>query len=113
MEYYQQLGEKIRVYRKQRGLTQAQLGDATGYTPTHIGSLENAKTTPSLEAVIRIANVLGVTLDQLLIDYLNTPEIVYLNGMEKRLKAMPIKSRILACDMLEKMMDLIEAVDSK
>ena len=52
-------------------------------------------------------------LDQLLIDYLHAPEIVYLNGMEKRLKAMPIKSRILACEMLEKMMDLIETVDPK
>ena len=105
---YQRLGERIQSQRTRKGMTQAQLGDATGYTSSHIGQLENARTTPSLEAVVRIANALEVTPDQLLFDSLDHPEIVYMNKIEKRLNSLALRPRITACEMLERMMDLIQ-----
>ena len=105
---YQLLGKRIQLYRKQKGLTQSQLAEAAGYSHTYIGSLENGRSKPSLEAVIRIANLLGVTPDQLLGDSLDCPEVYYMKKIETRLNRMKLHSRHVACEMIEKLMDLIE-----
>ena len=52
---YQKLGKRIRSLRAQEEMTQDQLGEAAGYTGTHIGQIENARTVPSLEAVVNIS----------------------------------------------------------
>lgn len=65
---YKSLGENIRTYRKNAKLTQAQLAEIIGYSDSYIGQIENARTKPSLEAVVRIAKALFVTVDQLLVN---------------------------------------------
>lgn len=109
---YARLGERIQQNRVRKGMTQAQLGDATGYTSSHIGQLENARTTPSLEAVVRIANALEVTPDQLLYDSLECPELVYMHTLEKRLRSLAVRPRVIACEMLEKLLDFLEETQS-
>ena len=105
---YQQLGKNIQFFRKQKGMTQAQLAEVAGYSHTYIGSLENGRSKPSLEAVIRIANLLDVTPDQLLHDSLNCPEVYYMRKIETRLNNLQLHSRHLDCEMIERLMDLIE-----
>lgn len=110
---YKQLGKKIQFYRKQKGLTQAQLAETAGYSHTYIGSLENGRSKPSLEAVVRIANLLDTTPDQLLDDSLNRPEIFYMKKIETRLNGMKVHSRHVACEMIENLMDLIEEAQTR
>ena len=62
---FKQLGKNVKKYRKLAEMTQEQLANATGYTESHIGQIENAYGIPSFEAVCRIADVLGVSLDQI------------------------------------------------
>lgn len=56
------LGLTIAYYRKLRGLTQAELAEATNLSRTHISNIEapNGKTSISLNKLFDIADVLEV-----------------------------------------------------
>lgn len=61
------LGLTIAYYRKLRGLTQAQLPEATNLSRTHISNIEapNGKTSISLNKLFDIADVLEVPVKDL------------------------------------------------
>lgn len=59
---------RIRVLRKQKHLTQAELGEKVGLHQTQIGNLENAGRNLTFEWARRIAKALDVTLADLLSD---------------------------------------------
>ncbi len=63
----QQLGDVLRVARKQLGLTQPQLALAAGVGVRFIVDLEAGKPTVQLENVLRVIDALGgeITLDGL------------------------------------------------
>lgn len=61
------LGLTIDYYRKLRGLTQAELAEATNLSRTHISNIEapNGKTSISLNKLFDIADVLEVPVKDL------------------------------------------------
>ena len=62
------VGRRIRDLRKRRGLTQAQLAEATGLLQSQISQIESGVrrgSTIQLDAARSIAFVLGVSLDAL------------------------------------------------
>lgn len=61
------LGLTIAYYRKLRGLTQAELAEATNLSRTHISDIEapNGKTSISLNKLFDIADVLEVPVKDL------------------------------------------------
>jgi transcriptional regulator with XRE-family HTH domain len=54
-----ELGRRIREARSQRGMTLKQLDQSSGFSATHISEIERGKTSPTIGALIRIANALG------------------------------------------------------
>ena len=69
------LGEKIRKYRQEKGLTLEQLGDMAGASKSYIWELENRNPPrPSAEKVSRIAAALGLTAEFLLDEKRESPE---------------------------------------
>jgi transcriptional regulator with XRE-family HTH domain len=56
------IGPAIRHYRRQADLTQAQLADLVGLTPTYLSRLENGEGTEELRRIIRILKQLGVRM---------------------------------------------------
>lgn len=63
------LAEKLRHIRHKRQMTQVELGEQLGLAShAHIANLEAGRDVPSLEVVIRIACLLGVSMDYLLRD---------------------------------------------
>ena len=60
------IGQNIRAWRKQRGLTQAQLGVLCGVSGASIGSYEKGATPPKRRVVDQIAAALSVSVDKLL-----------------------------------------------
>ena len=65
---YPSIGEKIRKYRKARGLTQEKLAEKTDLSTNFLGALERAEKNLTLANLINIANALDVTADMLLCD---------------------------------------------
>jgi len=52
--------------RKQKGLTQMELAELVGVNRFHISKIERGKRSPSVKLLVKIANVLGVPIDDLL-----------------------------------------------
>ncbi len=107
---YIALGQNIRKYRLLAGLRQEDLAEKCDCSNSHIGQIENARTIPSLEMVVTIANALDVTIDQLLLASIDHAELVYLREMEDRIKKLPTATKILACDELSNLLLIIERV---
>ena len=60
------LGDAIRHYRTEAGLTQAQLAEAAGLQRSYLSELENGKETEQVRRLFRVLRQLGVriTLDK-------------------------------------------------
>lgn len=67
------VGQRIRNYRTQLGLSQEKLAELSKCHPTYIGQLERGEKNATLESVERISSALNVTLSELFekIDGLN------------------------------------------
>ena len=63
---YELLGNQIRKHRKSKKYTLEQLAEQLDVSTTFIGQIERAKGVPSLETLVKIANVLEVSIDSLL-----------------------------------------------
>ncbi len=108
----QLLGKNVRKYRIQTGMNQEELTEKVGCSSSHIGQIENNRDIPSLEMIVNIANALHTTVDQLVLESLECPEIVYLRDIEKRIQELSMPVRILACEMLQDMLEIIEKTRS-
>ena len=64
-------GEKLRALRMRHGMTMRDLAEKLGLgTHGYIGDLESGRRQPSLELALQIAELFGVTVDQLAKDEL-------------------------------------------
>ena len=68
---YELLGKHIRAKRKEKENTLEQLAEKLDVSTTFIGQIERAKGIPSLETLVKIANVLETSVDSLLFGDLN------------------------------------------
>lgn len=99
---YKSIGLRIKAARQQLHYTQEQVADLCDVSIQHISNIENNKTKVSLPLLIEIANVLKVTLDDLVCDTLQHSEAVYVKEIndifetcsidEKRLLVQSLKS---------------------
>lgn len=62
------VGERIKEYRKQAGLTQKELGDRLGVSNVHIGQYERGLRNPRLPQLKKIADALDIPFDLLVSD---------------------------------------------
>lgn len=70
------LGNRIQRTRKRKGITQQTLAELVDCSTTHICYCESGRRHMSVETLVRIANALHVTTDELLIDSLeNTVKV--------------------------------------
>ena len=60
-----QIGLNILYYRKALGITQMQLAEMTSFSRNHIQQIETAKSTPSVEALLDIAEALNIPVEKL------------------------------------------------
>ena len=65
---YKAIGKRIKIARIRKDLTQEQLAEIVGLSPTHMSNVETGTTRVSLTSIVRIANALSVSLDALLCD---------------------------------------------
>lgn len=62
----QTIGKRIQALRKERGLTQKQLAELIGVTPQAVSKWETDESCPDISILSSLANVLGVSTDELL-----------------------------------------------
>ena len=59
------IGQRIRSYRTQLGLSQEKLAELADYHPTYIGQLERGEKNATLESINRVAVSMNISLSQL------------------------------------------------
>ncbi|NTZ20973.1 XRE family transcriptional regulator [Paenibacillus sp. JMULE4] len=73
----QKVGERIRIIRQQRDISQEQLAFRAGLTPSYVGQLERGQKSPTVDTLDKISSALNVTLEDLFsFDY---PNLVNIN----------------------------------
>ncbi len=71
---YISIGRKIANGRLNKGLTQEDLAEKINSNAGYISNIETAKKKPSLRMLIKIVNVLDISLDYLVINELDNKE---------------------------------------
>lgn len=65
---YKLMGQRLRAIRKKQGLTQEQVAEKADISPQHYSGVETGGVKISLPALVRVANALNSSMDELLLD---------------------------------------------
>ena len=71
---YKLVGQRIRAIRKKRGMTQERLAELAEISPQHCSGIETGAAKVSLPALVKIANALNASMDELLLDSMSAVE---------------------------------------
>jgi len=97
------LGQNIKKYRKEAGLTQDKAAELSGLSVNYFRQLELGNKTPRLETFIKIAEALHVSADRLLSGNLSwTPDIVT-GELQEQLDRLPSGKKQYILTVLEAM----------
>lgn len=77
------MGKRIKAARQKAGLTQEKLAEIIDVSVVHISNMESGTGNPSLNTLVNIANVLGVSTDELLCDSVAFCKPVYQKEMNE------------------------------
>ncbi len=87
------IGEKIREYRKKSNLSLEQFAELLDLSSTHIGNIERGVKTPTLQTFIKILNTLNVSSDVILGNSLNSKNEIKLKEIFNQLDELPEMER--------------------
>ena len=65
---YRAIGKRIKIARIKSDMNQEKLAELVGVSPTHMSNIETGTTRVSLQTIVRLANALSVSVDDLLCD---------------------------------------------
>lgn len=70
---YELLGDRIKHFREEKNVTQEVLSEKVGLSRENINRFESGSKRPSLDTVVNLANAIGISVDDLLVDSLEHP----------------------------------------
>ena len=59
------IGEELKYQRENNGFSQSEIAKETGFSQAAISMWERGELAPSIYACIKLANIYGITLDEL------------------------------------------------
>lgn len=95
---FKHIGRQIKKARSNKKITQAALAEQVEMSTTYISHIETAKKQASLEVIVRLANALDVTVDQLLCGHLNSDPLEYHTDMKKILSDCTSYEKVIICE---------------
>jgi len=78
--------EKLRALREARGLTQLQVANRIGISKAMISAYETASKAPSIEVLIRLSRLFGVSVDYLVC--VDAPKMIDVSGLDEEAVAL-------------------------
>ena len=83
---YKAIGVRIKAARARKGVTQGYIANLIGLSTPHISNIETGNTKLGLPTIIHLANVLDVSVDELLCDNIKRSEKIFQNELADLLK---------------------------
>ena len=74
---YESIGKRIKEFREKKHITQDKLSELTDLSIQHISNIERAHSKMSIEALVKIANALEVTPNELMCDSVHKSKAVF------------------------------------
>ena len=87
------IGSRIKAAREKKKITQEELAALLDMSTTHISVIERGVKPPKLETFVRIANVLGVSSDYLLMDIIDNPADVVAGELSELISKLSQKEK--------------------
>lgn len=103
------LGKHIKAAREKKHMTQEELAAAIDYSVDHMSVVERGVKPPRLEKLILIANVLEVSTDYLLQDYLNSSILLQASDVSEKIKSLPPDRQRKALRVLDTLISELKA----
>jgi transcriptional regulator with XRE-family HTH domain len=111
----QRFGEKLRALRQHSGMTLHDVATALGYSAhTHISVLEHGKKQPTAALVLKVAQLFGVTTDQLLRDDLELGAMLPEIAAQQSVQFVTVNGRrlvVISADDWEALLEWLEAIE--
>lgn len=63
---YGDIGRRVKTQRLKLGITQEKLAELTDFSVSHMSAIETGKTKLGLPAIVKVANALNLSVDELL-----------------------------------------------
>lgn len=82
---YSAVGKRISLIRKNRGMTQEQLAEKAELSNIYISHIENSRSIPSLETLMKLCSALDTTPDELLLGTKQDMENYLQSDIQKKL----------------------------
>lgn len=95
------VGKYIREYRIKNNLRQEDLAEKTNLSTNYIGMIERGEKIPSLETLITLVNVLGVSADVVLADELLCGYTVKCSILNEKLSKLSPEDRETIYDVID------------
>ncbi len=74
---FKAIGKRIKIARIKKNFTQEAVADKIGITPQHVSNIETGNSSVSLPTLVAIANMLSVSVDELLCDTVIVSKAVF------------------------------------
>ncbi len=97
---YRLIGHRIRTLRKLQKMSQADLAEYTGLSVPYISHIETGIKHVSFESIVKIADAMSCTVDQLLYENLKNDRGAYLAEFAKMLSDYSVTERRILLDLL-------------
>ena len=98
---FELLGKRIKSERIKLHLTQEKLAEAVDISTAYLGQIERGERNVTLDKLIPIANRLGVTIDFLLSDYINSPDDASIDTVRQLFQEKSPAQKELAINLLK------------
>lgn len=84
---FEHVGKRIRLVRKERGLSLIQMSELLDCSYKYLSDLEIGREKPSLEMIMKIGNILDKRIDYFLMDMpLASPEYIIQDALAEKLQ---------------------------
>ncbi|MBW7476678.1 helix-turn-helix domain-containing protein [Paenibacillus oenotherae] len=97
---YRLLGARLRQERLKHDWTQEALAEKIEVSHAYIGQIERGERSLTLDTLVRLANQLGVTVDDLLQEAIEKSNEHYVNKIKRMVLNRPESEQQMALDML-------------
>ena len=94
------LGKRIKEARKKLKLTQEALAEKAKISNVYLGEIERGTKIPSVPVLVDLIEALEVSADYLLLDSLNSANVIVNNEITEKLSKLTPKQRKTALDIL-------------
>ena len=99
------VGQRIKAAREKKNMTQEDLAARIDISPTHVSVIERGTKIPRVDTFVSIANVLGVSAEELLVDVVDRASVGVASELSAAIEALPHEEKMRVLKVVSALID--------